>query len=50
MDLLKETAGYTETENGDAIKVRITATSIKSYGTSSASEENSPSAVYQGKP
>jgi len=50
MDLLKETAGYTETENGDSIKVRITATSTKSYGTSSASEENSPSAVYQGKP
>lgn len=48
MTVLKTKSTYTSTENGQAIKIRVTATN--SYGTSSASEENLPSAVYQGVP
>lgn len=48
MGTLKAKSTYTATENGEAIKIRVTATN--SYGSSSASEANLPSAVYQGVP
>jgi hypothetical protein len=48
MSVLKTAANYNDTENGNQIKVKITATN--SYGASTASEENLPSAIYQGVP
>jgi len=48
MDNLKGNSSYTDADSGKYIKIRITATNT--YGTSSASEENVDSAVYQGEP
>lgn len=45
---LKTASTYTSTDNGAYIKIRITATN--SYGTSSASDSNLDSAVYQSVP
>ena len=41
-------SSYTNDDSGTPIKIRITATN--NYGSSSASEENVDSAVYQGEP
>ncbi len=48
MTELKGNSTYTADDNGDPIKIRITATNT--YDTSSTSEENVDSAVYQGEP
>lgn len=48
MQYLKSNSSYTDADSGTPIKIRITATNT--YLSSSASEVNADSAVYQGKP